>query len=270
MLKIMKHFFVYFGLTAFLLFMLTATSVYAYQVNGTYSVIFDTGYGTSSVNSGIKNLSPSSSAPLAFTSSYTTQGGSTASAAAGFWGYGTVDDWGAWLTEGTGVSQSHPNENFTAPAVIKINFDFYLSGANLHTAWYDAVFLSGMVGTGGYVQFAGVNDMSVGTFSTEGAYSTVTEVYNSSAPMNYYNDTTGSYYVEVKHDACNFGDACFQWLTEDNYLHFSGSYTFKAKNDGGPSTIYFTQNPVPTPEPATFLLLGLGLLGIVPFRKKMK
>jgi len=259
-----------FTISLFLLLGLTATSVSAsvsaYMVEGTYSINFDTGYGVD-VSAGPFALSPSPDDPLGYVYSYATQAGSTATAAAGFWGYGTTDGWGVWLTEGTGVSQSHPDEAFTDPAKMTINIDFTLkgNGSSLHTAWYDAVYLNGIVGEGGYVEFIGATDMFVGTFSTGG------EAYNSSAPLYYLKDTDGFFYVEVKNDACSYGDPCFQYLTDDNYLHFVGSYTFMAKNDGGQAA--FSSPRIQSLQPlfraVHDIALGLGLLGILPLRKKM-
>ncbi len=258
-----------FALLFIMFFLLTSTNALAYSVYGQYSVYFQTGYdGTADISQDI-TLADSPSTPLAYEYSYTTYLQSTASAKAGFWGFGDTENWYAWLTEGTGVSQSHPNETFTDPASMTISFDFFVEadpGEPLHTAWWDAMYLQGVVGAGGYVEFIGKNDLYVGQGGTE--------TYNSTVELNYRKDTAGDFYVSLFQTGCDFTDSsCFQYLTgDDDYLHLTGTYTFIAKNDGGPSAISFTPEPPPvqTPEPATLLLFVLGLLGIAPLRKKMK
>ncbi len=249
-----------------LLLMLCASGVFAneYEVYGNYVVSFQTGYGQT-YTSPPYDFSSDPSEPLVFLQSYTNQLNSSASAQAGFWGQGGTDYWAAWLTEGTGVSQSHPEEVVEDPARMEIQFDFYVSGDGLSTAWYDAMYLNGYVGAGGYVEFIGENDMFI--ISSAGD-----ETYHSSALLHYFNDNEGAFYVSLQEEACNWFDPIWRELSSGEGMHFNGVYTFTAKNDGGPSLLQFTQNepPAAVPEPSTMLLLGAGLAGLTAVRRRIR
>ena len=54
--------------------------------------------------------------------------------------------------------------------------------------------------------------------------------------------------------------------TSSNYIHTPGFYECNTQNGPGPDP---TPTPPPIPEPGTLILFGIGLIGLLVFRKKI-
>jgi hypothetical protein len=252
-----------FVVAATVFFMLTVVggSAKAMIVEGSYTVAIDWGIGGGQ-DLGKFNLSDGPSAPLAYDETKTFHEVGSASAAFGIWG--SSDPWGFWLTEGTGVGQYDPNHQI-GETVMTMTMDMYLrdneSDNDLYGKWYDWINLQGTVGgLGSYVGFTENVKMYTGT--TGGV-----EEYQNQVNWAYENTTPGQFYIASGRilPAPDFD----KMRADGEYMHFTGTYIFYANNDGGPSSISFSQNsPPPVPEPSTLLLLCGGVLAMVGVRRK--
>jgi hypothetical protein len=230
------------------------------RIGGTYSVTVDYGDGVE-VGFGTHSLSGGPSDPLAGNTTKSLGDGS-ASAAFGMWGSGTPDTWSFWFTDGTGVGQTDPRHAI-GETIMTIALDIYIydgvleDSSGQYAAWYDQLFLQGTVGgAGSYVGLNSHQEMYIGNVD-DGDTSR-----HNTLDWRYYNDTLGNFYIDSGQLLPTPDDRIF--LSDGEYMHFIGTYTYFANNDGGPSSIHFTQNPPPpVPEPATLLLLGGGFLAMI-------
>lgn len=251
-----------------------AVSAGSSTLTGTYTVSVDWGDGSGLQSVGTYDIGTSDSDDpldsLAYTGTYSGSVNAAASAAAGIWGYGQpdADGWSFWLTDGSGVGQNDPGHGLSA-TVMSIEYDVKIvdwdegDGQGRWTGWYDQNYLRGTVGGGGsYVGFSHASELYTGS---DGAGETLFNAHS----WLYFNDTPGLFYVDsgvILPDPVRE-----EFLGDGDYLRFLGTYTFYAENDGGPSSIGFTDNAPPAvPEPTTMLLCGSCLAGLAVFRRRRK
>nr|NJM02701.1 PEP-CTERM sorting domain-containing protein [Desulfobacula sp.] len=232
-------------------------------MEGTYRVDVSWGNGTGESSGSISLSAPGDA--LGYTGNINASGAS-ANAAAGIWGYGDANGWGSWLTDGTGVGQNDPS-HLLGPTVMTISYDVFVydpddgDGSGQYAGWYDQYFLKGVVGgEGSYVNFQSDVSMWVGTAGP-------TEAYLNGVTWEYTNNTPGSFYIDSGLMLPSPFDAD-QFLSDGEYMHFIGELVFTVQNDGGPSSVAFTDSPPPVPEPASLLLFSFGLLGVAGVSRK--
>ncbi|MCP4720405.1 MAG: PEP-CTERM sorting domain-containing protein [Desulfobacteraceae bacterium] len=263
-----KKIITYFGFLAAFFLTLNLPAVLATAldntVSGTYKVTVAWGDGLS--NEETYSLSSGPTDPLAYSDNISS-GSASASAAAGFWGYGDVETiWGWWMTDGTGVSQTDPDHEL-GETRMTIAFDVTVNDPTIGDVmgqwgvWYDMFFLQGNVtGEDSYVGFSS----NVNMYRGIGGGS---EELVNLATWEFSKNTSGSFYID---SGFVTPEPTFnEWLLPDEYMRFEGTYTFYANNDGGPVSIGFTDTPPPpVPEPSTIFLFGLGLLSLAGVNRR--